>query len=70
MEVTDLVMLDLKQLDDSIHQNLVGVSNHRTLQFARYLAERNQKTWVRYVVVRAGLMMSIPPTFSVISPKI
>lgn len=51
MEVTDLVMLDLKQLDDSIHQNLVGVSNHRTLQFARYLAERNQKTWVRYVVV-------------------
>ena len=51
LDVTDLVMLDLKQLDDSIHQNLVGVSNHRTLEFARYLAKRNQKTWIRYVVV-------------------
>lgn len=51
MEVTDLVMLDLKQLDDEIHQKLVGVSNHRTLEFARYLARRNQKTWIRYVVV-------------------
>lgn len=51
MDVTDLVMLDLKQIDDEIHQKLVGVSNHRTLEFARYLAKRNQKTWVRYVVV-------------------
>lgn len=31
LEVTDLVMLDLKQMNDEIHQNLVGVSNHRTL---------------------------------------
>lgn len=45
LDATDLVMLDLKQMDDSIHQNLVGVSNHRTLEFARYLAKRNQKTW-------------------------
>ena len=32
LEVTDLVMLDLKQMNDEIHQNLVGVSNHRTLE--------------------------------------
>ncbi|HGJ5855005.1 pyruvate formate lyase 1-activating protein [Arsenophonus nasoniae] len=51
LDVTDLVMLDLKQLDDNIHKNLVGVSNHRTLEFARYLAKRGQKTWIRYVVV-------------------
>ncbi|EPL6456441.1 MULTISPECIES: pyruvate formate lyase 1-activating protein [Providencia] len=51
MDVTDLVMLDLKQINDDIHQKLVGVSNHRTLEFAQYLAKRNQKTWVRYVVV-------------------
>lgn len=51
LDVTDLVMLDLKQLDDDIHKNLVGVSNHRTLEFARHLAKRNQKTWIRYVVV-------------------
>lgn len=51
LDVTDLVMLDLKQMNDDIHQNLVGVSNHRTLDFARYLAKRNQRTWIRYVVV-------------------
>ena len=36
LDTTDLVMLDLKQMNDEIHQNLVGVSNHRTLEFARY----------------------------------
>ena len=36
LDTTDLVMLDLKQMNDEIHQNPVGVSNHRTLEFARY----------------------------------
>ncbi|EAO2084370.1 pyruvate formate lyase 1-activating protein [Salmonella enterica] len=51
LEVTDLVMLDLKQMNDEIHQNLVGVSNHRTLEFAQYLSKKNVKVWIRYVVV-------------------
>ncbi len=34
-------MLDLKQMNDEIHQNPVGVSNHRTLEFAQYLAKKN-----------------------------
>ncbi len=51
LEVTDLVMLDLKQMNDEIHQNLVGVSNHRTLEFARYLSNKDIKVWIRYVVV-------------------
>ncbi|STR40391.1 pyruvate formate-lyase activating enzyme [Klebsiella michiganensis] len=51
LEVTDLVMLDLKQMNDEIHQNLVGVSNHRTLEFARYLSNKNINVWIRYVVV-------------------
>ncbi|MBV7388876.1 pyruvate formate lyase 1-activating protein [Pasteurellaceae bacterium TAE3-ERU1] len=51
LDVTDLVLLDLKQLDDTIHHNLIGVPNKRTLEFARYLQKRNQKTWIRYVVV-------------------
>ena len=40
-----------KEMNDDIHQNLVGVSNHRTLDFARYLAKINKRTWLRYVVV-------------------
>lgn len=51
LDATDLVMLDLKHLDDDIHQNLVGVPNKRVLDFARYLQQRGQKTWIRYVVV-------------------
>lgn len=51
MEHTDLVMLDLKQLNPDIHKVLVGVPNTRTLRFAEYLAARGQKTRVRYVIV-------------------
>ncbi|CDF98506.1 Putative Pyruvate formate-lyase 1-activating enzyme [Avibacterium paragallinarum JF4211] len=51
LEVTDLVLLDLKELNDRVHQNLIGVPNKRTLEFARYLQKRNQRVWVRYVVV-------------------
>ncbi|MGL4601750.1 MAG: pyruvate formate lyase 1-activating protein [Plesiomonas sp.] len=51
LDVTDLVMLDLKQINDDIHHNLVGVSNKRVLDFAQYLAKINQTTWIRYVIV-------------------
>ena len=42
---------DLKELNDQVHQNLIGVSNKRTLEFAKYLQKRNQPVWIRYVVV-------------------
>ncbi|MGK3123525.1 pyruvate formate lyase 1-activating protein [Candidatus Pantoea formicae] len=51
LDATDLVMLDLKQINDDVHQILVGVSNHRTLDFARYLQKRGKRTWIRFVVV-------------------
>lgn len=51
LDATDLVMLDLKQINDDVHKNLVGVSNKRTMDFARYLHKVGQKTWIRYVVV-------------------
>ncbi len=51
LDNTNLVMLDLKQIDPDIHKKLVGIPNTKTLNFARYLAERNQATRVRYVVV-------------------
>ena len=43
-EVTDLVMLDLKQMNDEIHQNLLAFQNHRTLEFAKYIANKGVKT--------------------------
>lgn len=48
---TDLVMLDIKHIDDAKHHRLVGVSNQRTLRFAQHLASINQPTQIRYVVV-------------------
>ncbi|PRI46399.1 Pyruvate formate-lyase 1-activating enzyme [Haemophilus influenzae] len=37
LDVTDLVLLDLKELNNQVHQNLIGVLNKCTLEFARYL---------------------------------
>ncbi|MEI6859231.1 MAG: pyruvate formate lyase 1-activating protein [Shewanella sp.] len=51
LENTDLVLLDIKHIDDQRHIDLTQVSNHRTLEFAQYLNKKQQKTWIRYVVV-------------------
>ncbi len=51
LEQTDLVMLDIKHMNDDIHIPLTHVSNKYSLDFARYLAKKGKKTWIRYVVV-------------------
>ncbi|MDN3684503.1 hypothetical protein QW180_16590 [Vibrio sinaloensis] len=39
-------------MKDEIHHDFIGVSNKRTLDFARYLQKNwGKKTWIRYVVV-------------------
>lgn len=43
LEASDLVMLDIKHMKDAIHQDFIGVSNKRTLDFARYLHKIGQK---------------------------
>lgn len=51
MEVTDLVMLDIKHIDDEDHQTLTGKSNRLILAFARYLSRIGKPVWIRHVVV-------------------
>ncbi len=51
MEVTDLVMLDIKHIDDEKHQELTAHSNKRILDFARYLDKKGIPIWIRHVVV-------------------
>lgn len=48
---TDLVMLDLKQINDEVHKKLTGISNHYAIDFAKYLHQQNKRTWIRYVIV-------------------
>lgn len=51
LEETDLVLLDIKHIDDAQHKKLTGVSNYVPLQFAEYLESVKKKFWVRYVLV-------------------
>ena len=51
MEVTDLVMLDIKHIDPESHKDLTGHDNAPVLAFARYLDEKNIPVWIRHVVV-------------------
>lgn len=51
MEVTDLVMLDIKHIDPAGHKALTGHSNAGILAFARYLEEKQVPVWIRHVVV-------------------
>jgi len=48
---TDLVLLDIKQMDLKKHIDLTHVSNKYTLEFANYLQQHNQAVYLRYVVV-------------------
>lgn len=51
MEVTDLVMLDVKAIDSQIHHSLTGYDNDKILSFAKYLDEIGKPVWIRHVVV-------------------
>ncbi len=51
MQVTDLVMLDIKHIFDEEHKKLTGHSNRAVLAFAEYLREIGKPMWVRHVVV-------------------
>ncbi|WP_413694019.1 pyruvate formate lyase 1-activating protein [Psychromonas sp. KJ10-2] len=51
LDSTDLVLLDIKQMDNKKHIDLTHVSNKYTLEFAQYLADHNQAVYLRYVVV-------------------
>lgn len=51
LAVTDLVMLDIKHIDDASHQKLTKHSNKAILLFAKYLDQIHKSVWIRHVVV-------------------
>ena len=48
---TDLVLLDIKHIDNAEHRKLTGFSNDNVLAFARFLDEKNKSVWLRHVLV-------------------
>lgn len=51
LDVTDVIMLDIKHIDDGEHRKLTGKSNKNILAFAEYVSSRKKTLWIRHVVV-------------------
>ncbi|MDE7332250.1 MAG: pyruvate formate lyase-activating protein [Lachnospiraceae bacterium] len=51
MELTNLVMLDIKHIDPEKHKELTAQPNDGILAFAAYLDKKHVDMWIRHVVV-------------------
>lgn len=51
LKVTDLVLLDLKEINPEKHILLTAQPNTRTLNFARWLSDIGKPMWIRHVLV-------------------
>ncbi len=51
LKYTDLVLLDIKHIDNKKCIELTGMPNTNTLNFAKYLNENNIPMWIRQVLV-------------------
>ncbi len=51
MAVTDLFILDIKEINSGAHKDLTGHGNERILDMARYLSDEGREMWIRHVLV-------------------
>ena len=51
MDVTDLLLLDLKHIDPAAHKELTGADNANVLDCAKFLSEIGKPVWIRHVLV-------------------
>lgn len=51
LKYTDLVLLDIKHINDEKCINLTGFTNKHTLEFAKYLNNINLPVWIRQVLL-------------------
>lgn len=51
MEMTDLVLLDLKEMDSVKHRELTGWGNENIIDLAGFLSELGKPVWIRHVLV-------------------
>lgn len=51
MKYTDLVLLDIKHIDEEQHRILTGRSNRNILELASYLSAAGKPVWIRHVLV-------------------
>ncbi len=51
MKYTNLLLLDIKEIDFNRHKSLTGFGNDNILEMAKYLAEIKKPVWIRHVLV-------------------
>lgn len=51
LNYTDLVLLDLKHINNEEHKKLTGQENSNILELAQYLSQVNKPVWIRHVLV-------------------
>ncbi len=51
IDLTDLFLLDIKHINPQKCKELVGFSNEKELNFARYLSDKGKKMWIRQVII-------------------
>lgn len=51
MKVTDLILLDIKHIDEEKHRQLTGQPNANILDMAQYLSSIRKPVWIRHVLV-------------------
>ena len=51
MEVTDLLLMDIKHVDPVEHKELTGQDNANIIEMFRYLDEIKKPIWIRHVLV-------------------
>lgn len=51
LALTDLVLLDIKHINDEKCKELVGFSNKLELEFAKFLSDKNIPIWIRQVII-------------------
>ena len=51
MKYTDLLLLDLKEINPARHKDLTGFDNSNIIEMAQYLSEINKPVWIRHVLV-------------------
>lgn len=51
MEYTDILLVDIKHIDEKKHIKLTGKTNKNILQMFQYLSQINKPIWIRQVLV-------------------
>lgn len=51
LDVTDLVLLDIKHIDNDTHLRLTGRPNENALKFAKFVSDRGVDLWIRHVLL-------------------